>query len=260
MKMLFMGRKVGAARALEWVIEQGIEIVGVLTDSHLKDSPTQAVAQSNSLTILTLEDVYSGIEAKKLKFDFAVSYVYWRILKETLISAAPLGVINFHPAPLPDLKGTGGYNVAILDGRRSYGVTAHYIDSGIDTGAIIERVDFQIDPDFETAQTLEASSQSEMLKLFKRTVSRVVQNGRLPSQPHKGGRYISRPEMEAMKEIKAGDDIDRKIRAFWYPPYTGAYKLINGVRYTLVNDQLLQDLAPEETSLFSAEHEENTQT
>ena len=49
--------------------------------------------------------------------------------------------------------------------------------------------------------------------------------------------------MESMKEIKEGDDISRKIRAFWFPPYDGAYIKINNKKYTLIDDFILKELA-----------------
>ena len=73
------------------------------------------------------------------------------------------------------------------------------------------------------------------------------------SVENKGGRYISREEMEAMKKISENDDIDRKIRAFWFPPYTGAYMEINGEKYTLINDYILKTLAKNGTSLIVPE-------
>ena len=42
-----------------------------------------------------------------------------------------------------------------------------------------------------------------------------------------------------MKQIRDGDNIEKKIRAFWFPPYDGAYVKINGQKYTLINRQLL---------------------
>ena len=39
-----------------------------------------------------------------------------------------IGCLNFHPAPLPDLRGVGGYNVAILEGMREWGVSCHFVD------------------------------------------------------------------------------------------------------------------------------------
>ena len=45
-----------------------------------------------------------------------------------------------------------------------------------------------------------------------------------------------------MKEIKLGDNIDRKIRAFWYPPDNRAYIVVNDEKYTLVNKTILESL------------------
>ncbi|HAJ43978.1 MAG TPA: formyl transferase, partial [Alcanivorax sp.] len=47
-------------------------------------------------------------------------------------------------------------------------------------------------------------------------------------------------------------DVERKIRAFWFPPYDGAYKVINGVKCTLVSRTILESLAdPSTSSLFT---------
>ena len=74
---------------------------------------------------------------------------------------------------------------------------------------------------------------------------------RLATISNVGGRYISRAQMEAMKEIRSGDDISRKIRAFWFPPYDGAYQLIGNQKYTLVDRFILEQLAdPSISSLF----------
>lgn len=250
MNVLFMGRKAAGAEALAWTLASGYNVVGVLTDSHLPGSPTTALAESHRLPLYTYEEAVAEVEAGRLSFDLGVSFVYWRILKEPLLSAASKGIINFHPAPLPEYKGTAGYNLAILDGLDEWGVTAHYVDAGIDTGEIIDVFRFAIDPEEETARSLERTSMEFLLKLYKKTVRRSADPERLPTTPNEGGRYITRKEMEAMKRIEPGDDVDRKIRAFWFPPYRGAYVEIDGKPYTLVNDQVLASLSePGTTSL-----------
>ncbi|WP_216320872.1 formyltransferase family protein [Deinococcus aestuarii] len=242
MKMLFMGRKPAAARALEWSVANGFEVVGVVTDSHIANSPTAAVAAGLGLPLFSLEEVCRLIGDGLLDLDVAVSFVYWKKIKPPLLGHPRSGIVNFHPAPLPEYKGTAGYNLAILDALDAWSVTAHYIDRGIDTGRIIERFSFSIDSEEETALTLEAKSQAFMLALYKKVMRRVLRFGLLPSESNEGGRYVSRAQMEAMKRVEEGDDVGRKVRAFWFPPYTGAYIEIGGVKYTLVNDAILQSL------------------
>ena len=58
--------------------------------------------------------------------------------------------------------------------------------------------------------------------------------------------------MEAMKEVKPEDDVSKKIRAFWFPPYDGAFQYVNGVKCTFVDDFILKQLAdPNASSLFT---------
>jgi methionyl-tRNA formyltransferase len=246
MRILFMGRKATGRDALAWTLAEGHDIVGVLTDSHLSGSPTTALAEEHGLPLFTYEEASEEVAAGGLAFDLAVSFVYWRILKDPLLSAPRQGIINFHPAPLPDFKGTAGYNMAILEALDSWAVTAHYVNEGIDTGAIIDRFEFSIDPETETAQSLEKMSMEFMLRLYKKTLRRATRDsGVLSTSSNEGGRYITRGEMEELKWVRPGDDVDRKIRAFWFPPYRGAQVEIDGTPYTLVNDEILATLAPE---------------
>ena len=50
--------------------------------------------------------------------------------------------------------------------------------------------------------------------------------------------------LEAM-EVKPGDDVDAKIRAFWFPPHEGAYINIDGKKYMLINEMIWTQLSKE---------------
>ena len=172
MKILFMGRKQASANLLEWSINQGHEIVGVLTDNHLANSPTTKIAKKYGLKIYSsLEDVYKIIDHNDIKIDLAISVVYWRKIKDPLISHPKFGVINLHPAPLPDYKGTAGYNLAILDKLSEWAITAHYVNQEIDDGDIIKKFSFSIDSESETAVTLEEKSQMFVESLYKNIIN-----------------------------------------------------------------------------------------
>lgn len=244
-KVLFMGRKPVAEKSLYWLLERlDVEVVGVLTDSHLKSSPCADLAKTNGIPVYDFEEALDSINKGDLKFDLGLSMLYWRKLKEGFIYAPKFKTINFHPAPLPEYKGTAGYNMAILEGLSEWGMTAHYVDEEIDTGEIIEVFSFPICQNTETAKSLERISQDKLYKLFVRIVNEVLAKRKVfKTTPNLGGRYISRAQMEAMKEIKEGDDIPRKIRAFWFPPYDGAYIKINGHKYTLVDQHILNSLS-----------------
>lgn len=59
-----------------------------------------------------------------------------RILKPHIINSAKIGVINCHPGLLPQYRGMDPVGWAIYNGD-PIGITCHFVDKGIDTGAIL---------------------------------------------------------------------------------------------------------------------------
>lgn len=254
-RILFMGRKAVASKCLEYLLTRpDVEIVGVLTDSHLTTSVTARTARAAGLEVYEYQEALEALAAGRLECDLALSMLYWRKLKGPFLTLLR-GCINFHPAPLPEYRGVGGYNLAVLRGLEEWAASAHYVDAGIDTGPIISVRRFPINPLTETAQSLEEASREVLYKLFVEVADRAVTApGLLPGEPNEGGFYLSRPELEAMKRVTPGaDDLDRRVRAFWFPPYDGAYIEQDGQKFTLVNQDILRSLAdPEVSSLFAA--------
>ena len=52
-------------------------------------------------------------------------------------------IINIHPALLPSFKGAHGIQDAFNYGVKVFGVTVHYVDSGVDSGKIIMQRGFE---------------------------------------------------------------------------------------------------------------------
>ena len=61
------------------------------------------------------------------------------LLPESVFSIPPLGAINIHYALLPNYRGGAPLLWQVVNGEQQGGVTVHYIDAGIDTGAIIRQ-------------------------------------------------------------------------------------------------------------------------
>jgi methionyl-tRNA formyltransferase len=171
--------------------------------------------------------------------DFVISYQFRHLVKPDVLALARRAALNFHAAPLPEFGGFAFYNVAILEDVESYGCSCHHMDEGFDTGPLLKVRRFSIDASQETAYSLEARAQEEMLRLFV-DVCRLAESGQeLPSveQDPARKRYFNQQQMEALKEIPAEADarmIDRHARAFWYPPYECAYLTVNGTKVEVV--------------------------
>jgi methionyl-tRNA formyltransferase len=253
-KVVFMGKcKRSAARALEWLVEHGVKVAAVVAaepDGLTRpEQRTDLVAERHGLPLASDEDLYAALaepRSSRLNLDgvdFLISFLFWKRIRAPLLALGRRGCLNFHPAPLPDLRGVGGYNVAILEGRREWGVSCHFVDEDFDTGALVAVDRFPIDPDSATALSLDLESQARLLALFVRVMERALSGEELPRTPQGEGRYVSRAELERLRRVVPGDDLDRKLRAFWYPPWPGAVMEVDGRAVTLVDERLLSELA-----------------
>lgn len=65
---------------------------------------------------------------------------YMKIVGPTFLQAYEGRIINIHPAYLPEFPGAHGIEDAWEAGVSESGVTIHWVDSGVDTGAIIKQV------------------------------------------------------------------------------------------------------------------------
>jgi methionyl-tRNA formyltransferase len=244
MRAVFMGKhKRSTVRALGWLVEAGAEVVGVVAP---EPDPLTHRAQR-----LDLEAGRHGIPLVKDSelyerpphgVDVVVSFLFWKLIREPLLSLGRIGCLNFHPAPLPDFRGLGGLNVAILEGLQRWGVSCHFVDERFDAGDLAEVERFPIQ-EGHTAFSLDLETQERLLGLFKRVMQRALSGEELPRAPQGAGRYITREEFEALRLVRPGDDLERKLRAFWYPPYPGAVLEVDGRRLTLVDESLLVEVA-----------------
>jgi methionyl-tRNA formyltransferase len=244
-RVVFLGKsKLSAVRALDWLVERGVDVPAVVApepDPALHDSQRlDLAARRHGLQLVSEEELYG---APPDDVEVVVSFLFWNLIREPLISLGRVGCLNFHPAPLPDFRGVGGYNVAVLEGLRSWGASCHFVDERFDTGDIVEVERFEIDPDRETAFSLDLKTQERLVELFARVMERVLAGAELPRSPQGEGRYVSRAEFDQLRVVRPGDDLQRKLRAFWYPPWPGAVLDVDGRRLTLVDERLLADVA-----------------
>jgi len=236
--------KRSAARALDWLVVEGADVVAVVTDEPgeftREDQRVDLVAERHVLPLVSDADLYSDPPGD---VDLVISFLFWKRIREPLLSLGRIGCLNFHPAPLPDMRGLGGYNVAVLEAMSEWGVSCHFVDPEFDTGDLVEVERFPIDPETATAFSVDAVCLKKKLGLFRRVIHRALDGEELPRTPQGGGRYVTREEFESLRRVGPGDDVERKLRAFWYPPYPGALVEVDGRELTLVDERLLAEVA-----------------
>ena len=92
--------------------------------------------------------------------DLVVSAGFMQVLGPTVL--ARHRVINTHPALLPSFPGAHGVRDAMAHGVRVTGCTCHWVDAGVDTGAIIDQRAVRVEDD-DTVETLH-----ERIKVLER--------------------------------------------------------------------------------------------
>jgi methionyl-tRNA formyltransferase len=244
-RAVFMGKhKRSAVQALDWLVAREVDVVAVVApgpdEAAHELQRLDLAAGRHGLTLTGEAELYAQPPGD---VDVVISFLFWNLIREPLISLGRVGCLNFHPAPLPDFRGVGGYNLAILEGLPSWGVSCHFVDEHFDTGDVVEVERFPIDHERETAFSLDLKSQAHLLGLFERVLGRVLDGSELPRSPQGEGRYLSRAQFEELRVVRPGDDLPRKLRAFWYPPWPGAVVDVDGQRLTLVDEQLLGGVA-----------------
>ncbi len=80
---------------------------------------------------------------KELNVDLICLAGYMRYIGKVLLDNYEGKMINIHPALLPSFKGAHGIKDAFDYGVKVFGVTVHYVDSGVDSGKIIMQRGFE---------------------------------------------------------------------------------------------------------------------
>ncbi len=62
---------------------------------------------------------------------------YMQLVSPGFLARFPDRVVNVHPALLPAFTGIGAIHQAVAYGVKVFGVTVHFVDEGVDSGAII---------------------------------------------------------------------------------------------------------------------------
>ncbi len=101
------------------------------------DKDIEIFCKKNSIKYIIIENINDFFTKENLFFDLGISVSYDQIFKKSAINNHKIGLINCHAGNLPDFKGRNIINWAIINNNDEFGITVHYIDSGIDTGHII---------------------------------------------------------------------------------------------------------------------------
>ena len=155
MRIVFLGTPEYSAYHLEKLIENGFNVVCVVTQPdrpagrgyRLRESPVKQVAKSHGLEVLQPEnpntDEFSRI-LREYEPDVGIIVSYGWILKGEILRVPEFGYYNVHPSLLPKYRGPEPIRRAIENGEQTTGVTIFKIDEGIDSGKVARMIEIEI--------------------------------------------------------------------------------------------------------------------
>jgi phosphoribosylglycinamide formyltransferase-1 len=105
--------------------------------------------------------------------DLVVCAGYMHLLRPSFLDRFAGRIVNTHSAPLPDFPGAHPIEDVLAAGVAQTAATVHYVDEGVDTGAVIAAEPVPVEPG-DTAETLRARVQAVEHRLLPRVVRELV--------------------------------------------------------------------------------------
>ena len=147
LRIVFMGTPEFAVASLRKLVEQGYNIVAVVTTpdkpagrgQKLHESDVKVAARELGLPILQpekLRDPEFVAAMQELKPDLGI-VIAFRMLPEVIWAMPRLGTFNLHASLLPQYRGAAPINWAIINGEKETGITTFLLNHEIDKGAIV---------------------------------------------------------------------------------------------------------------------------
>jgi len=147
-KVLFMGTPDYAEAILKSLLEdKDIDVVGVFTQPDkpvgrkavLTPPPVKVLAQNNNIEVYQparLRDEETIQTVLSIPCDLIIVAAYGQILPKAILEYVPC--INLHASILPQYRGASPIQQSLLNNDSESGVTAMWMDEGLDTGDIIK--------------------------------------------------------------------------------------------------------------------------
>ena len=236
LRLAFAGTPEIARIILESILTAGqhtVEVVFTQPDRpagrgrKLKQSEVKLCALKHGLTVLQPQKPDELKPASLNDCDLMLVVAYGLLIPEEILAKPKLGCINIHTSLLPRWRGAAPIQRAIEAGDKESGISIMQMDSGLDTGPIIEQISCPINEQdtggdlHDRLATIAAESINAILsKLASNDINKVEQDDALKSYANK----ISK--QEAMLDwTRPATELARKIKAF--NPFPIAHTVLN---------------------------------
>jgi methionyl-tRNA formyltransferase len=244
LRIIFLGTPEFAVASLQILVENGWDIVAVITapdkpqgrGKQLGTSAVKDYALSVGLPVLQPINLKSEAFLDELKSYNAnlQIVVAFRMLPVVVWDMPELGTFNLHGSLLPQYRGAAPINWAIINGEKETGVTTFFLKHEIDTGKIIFQEKEPIYPT-DNVGLLYARLMMKGAELVKKTVAAIAKDNYPQTEQDqsvalKHAPKIFKPDCEINWNQSATKVFDF-VRGL--TPIPGAWCVLNGKNYKI---------------------------
>jgi phosphoribosylglycinamide formyltransferase-1 len=171
----------GEGTNLQALLDDGLPVVAVA--SNRADAYALERARAAGVPVGVFElDGYDDREARDAAMaswfeecgvELVVCAGYMHLLRPTFLDRFSGRIVNTHSAPLPDFPGAHPIEDVLAAGVPKTAATVHYVDEGIDTGAVIRAESVPVQ-EGDTAASLRARVQAVEHRLLPSVVRELI--------------------------------------------------------------------------------------
>lgn len=261
MRVVFMGTPDFSVPVLRRLIEDGYEIVGVVTQpdrpkgrkKELTPPPVKVEAVNHGLPIIQPEKLKRPEDLQQvldLEPDLVITAAFGQILPKQLLDTPKFGCINVHASLLPEYRGGAPIHQAIIDGKKETGITIMYMVEKLDAGDILTQAKVNIEED-DHVGSLHNKLSVIGAELLSHTIPNLIA-GKLTPIKQEDEKVTFAPNISREKEKinweASGEAIYNQIRGLHPWP----------VAYTLLNNQPLKVWWAQKVSKQNGNHSPGT--
>jgi methionyl-tRNA formyltransferase len=149
MRILFIGTgDIGVPALASLLGAREHEVLGVVTQpdkpagrkQELLASPIKQLALRHGVSVFQparIRNEEAVAQIRSLHPEVIVVMAYGQILPREILEIPSVAILNLHASLLPRHRGAAPIQAAIESGDRESGITAMYVDEGLDTGDIL---------------------------------------------------------------------------------------------------------------------------
>ncbi|HEX7653343.1 MAG TPA: phosphoribosylglycinamide formyltransferase [Verrucomicrobiae bacterium] len=156
------------------VVLSDVESAGILTHARDRQLPAKYIAPGQFRTKLDESAERAFVAAlQEAQVDLVVLAGFMRVLKGDFLRAFEGRIVNIHPSLLPSFPGLAAWKQALDHGVKVAGCTVHYVDAGVDSGAIIGQQTVPV-LDLDTPETLHQRIHAAEHELYPKCVGAIA--------------------------------------------------------------------------------------